>query len=404
MRALQFLREKIIVEDKRFRTFYLGLVGTSLLSYLNDILIFLPRPLFGLNSSGIAWFTMFIITFYFLIRIKKSFFPIVFWLPWLLYLFLYLMIDFSFVGMQLTLQYSLPIFIGIVASQFEYTWQKLRWLFQVFFKLMFAVYLLFVIYKILIGFAPNMAATPMLLLLGATLSIGLFFMTKKRVFIVLYFLLFLMPFFSVTRMALVAFAAVFIFHFANNKIVSKIVAGVGGMLLLLVVVNSSRFQEKTFYEGKGNISEINLDYYDDESINSSGRKSWKIALESGLEKEPLWGNGPRADAAVLGEVIGKEVGEAHNDYMSVRYNYGYVGLSLLLSAFGFTFIRLYLMRSIIKEPEVQLLVSTGLTLFIPFLLFMYSDNILKYTVWFPNYFFALIGIVYSIYKKGYFHE
>ncbi len=403
MKPLQFLREKIIVEDKRFRTFYLWLVGTSLLSYLNDILVFLPRPLFGLNSSGIAWFTMFIVTF-FLIRINNSFFPIVFWLPWLLYLFFFLIIDFSFVGLQLTLQYSLPIFVGIVASQFEYTWQKLRWLFQVFFKLMFAVYSLFVIYKILIGFAPNMAATPMLLLIGATLSIGLFFITKKRVFIVLYFLLFLMPFFSVTRMALVAFSAVFIFHFANNKLGNKIVAGVGGMLLLLIVVNSSGFQEKTFYEGKGNISEINLDYYDDESINSSGRKSWKIALEPGLEKEPLWGNGPRADAAVLGEVIGKEVGEAHNDYMSVRYNYGYIGLALLLSAFGFNFLKLYRMRGKLKEPVFQLLISTSLTLFIPFLLFMYSDNILKYTIWFPNYFFALIGIVFSIHKKGFVHE
>jgi hypothetical protein len=308
------------------------------------------------------------------------------------------------VGLQLTLQYSLPIFVGIVASQFEYTWQKLRWLFQVFFKLMFAVYSLFVIYKILIGFAPNMAATPMLLLIGATLSIGIFFMTKKRVFIVLYFFLFLMPFFSVTRMALVAFAAVFIFHFANNKLGSKIVAGVGGMLLLLIVVNSSGFQKKTFYEGKGNVSEINLDYYDDESINSSGRKSWKIALEPGLEKEPLWGNGPRADASVLGEVIGKEVGEAHNDYMSVRYNYGYIGLTLLLSAFGFNFFKLYRMRGNLKEPVFQLLISTSLTLFIPFLLFMYSDNILKYTIWFPNYFFALIGIVFSIHKKGFVHE
>jgi hypothetical protein len=32
---------------------------------------------------------------------------------------------------------------------------------------------------------------------------------------------------------------------------------------------------------------------------------------------------------------------------------------------------------------------------------MYSDNILKYTIYFPNYFFALIGILYSMIKKGY---
>jgi len=42
-----------------------------------------------------------------------------------------------------------------------------------------------------------------------------------------------------------------------------------------------------------------------------------------------------------------------------------------------------------------------MTLFIGFLLFMYSDNILKYTIWFPNYFFGLMGICFSIYKKGF---
>ena len=29
-------------------------------------------------------------------------------------------------------------------------------------------------------------------------------------------------------------------------------------------------------------------------------------------------------------------------------------------------------------------------------MFMYTDNILKYTIYFPNYFFAMIGIVYSL--------
>jgi hypothetical protein len=42
--------------------------------------------------------------------------------------------------------------------------------------------------------------------------------------------------------------------------------------------------------------------------------------------------------------------------------------------------------------------TATLSLFFSFLLFMYSDNILKYTIYFPNYFFALIGIIYTIKK------
>ena len=31
---------------------------------------------------------------------------------------------------------------------------------------------------------------------------------------------------------------------------------------------------------------------------------------------------------------------------------------------------------------------------------MYSDNILKYTIYFPDFFFAMIGIFFSIQKEG----
>ena len=116
------------------------------------------------------------------------------------------------------------------------------------------------------------------------------------------------------------------------------------------------------------------------------------------------GNGPRADAPVLGAVIGKEVGEAHNDYLSVRYNYGWVGLSFLLIGIGITFFILFKMSRTLKDPVFQFLSLSTLTLFIGFLMFMYSDNILKYTIWFPNYFFALIGICFSMYKKGFSYE
>jgi hypothetical protein len=249
-----------------------------------------------------------------------------------------------------------------------------------------------------------MAATPMFFAFGAVIGLGLYFYTRRIRYLALYCLLFLMPFLSVTRMGMLAFGAIFVTHFANKSLIGKSLTVLIGLFLLLVILNSKGFQEKTFTNGKGSIKDLSVDYYNNDNINSSGRKSWQIALAKGLAANPIWGNGPRADAAVLGEVIGKETGEAHNDYMSVTYNYGIVGLSLLLFGFIASFVRLFMMLRKMKQPIFQFLIRSQLTLFIPFLLFMFSDNILKYTIWFPNYFFALMGVCYSVYHRKSFLE
>jgi len=90
-------------------------------------------------------------------------------------------------------------------------------------------------------------------------------------------------------------------------------------------------------------------------------------------------------------------GEAHNDYLSVRFNYGYVGLALLMFGFAGSFISLYKVARKHRENWYIWLISTSaLTLYFAFVMFMYTDNILKYTIYFPNYFFAMIGIIYSL--------
>src|SRR5690606_41820410 len=47
-----------------------------------------------------------------LFRTRSIEFPLLFWLPWILFMVVYLVIDFSFLGLQLTLQYTLPLLIG----------------------------------------------------------------------------------------------------------------------------------------------------------------------------------------------------------------------------------------------------------------------------------------------------
>lgn len=386
--------------DTRFSQFYSSLLFTALLPYLPYILPFLPNQIFGFNYTGWAWMLMLMVTVVQLPNTRRVTFPGWAWLPWMVYMIVYIVVDFSFLGLQLTLQYLLPLLIGIMASGFTYSEEKLRWLFDWFIRLCVAVMIMFAIGRLFKGYTPAAASTPMLLSVAASLLIGIYYMTKENKYLVYFGLLFLVPFIDLTRMGIAAFLAIFILHFANRKITGKIFYGLLGLGLVIIVFNTKDFQEKTFYGGQGRMSDLKLNYYENENINTSGRSSWKNALEPGLKAAPIWGNGPRSDIKSLITVTGLKTGEAHNDYMSVRYNYGYVGLGLLLFGFGASFLALLGLLRQLTDTWSYLLATSTLTLFISFLMFMYSDNILKYTIYFPDFFFAMIGIVFSIHKQG----
>ncbi|HWR30008.1 MAG TPA: hypothetical protein VN631_09245, partial [Negativicutes bacterium] len=110
---------------------------------------------------------------------------------------------------------------------------------------------------------------------------------------------------------------------------------------------------------------------------------------------------PRADIYVLKEVTGDTgVSEAHNDYLAVKYNYGNVGLGLLLIGFIATFFDVYKKFRKEKNSYKMLLQSTVMILTLTFMVYMYSDNILKSTVLFTDLYFALIGMVYAKYESS----
>lgn len=331
-------------------------------------------------------------------RSSQIVFPFLFWIPWILYIVIYLIIDFSFLGLQLTLQYLLPLLIGVVASGFTYCEEDLNWLFRRYMGLTSFIYVLF-LWAILFGsgFMPGMSVMPMLFSVAISLLAAIFFVTKRIIYLVYITILFIAPVVQMTRMGIAVIAVVFILHFANRSVRSKIIYGAIGFLAFLMVFSSERFQEKTFYSKQGTLGSVTIDYYDNPDLKSSGRISWKKALEPGIKAAPIWGNGPRADNKYLTKITKMRSGEAHNDYLSVRFNYGYVGLAILLLGFVGSFFSLVRVSLQHRANWYLWLISTSvLTLYLAFLMFMLTDNILKYTIFFPNYFFALIGIVYSL--------
>ena len=392
-----------MVIDNQFYNFYKGVFITSFIPYLSYAFFpLIPDGVAGFSLTGWAWLFMLLIAiFYFLENESVRKFPLIFWLPWVVYLFGYLLIDFSFPGLQLTLQYSLPILVGFVASGFTYTREKLHWLYKKMLHLsLFVVAMCVFGWLYRDGWTPNTAANPMLLSVMAAVSIGAFYLSKKWRFLFVYIVLFMVPFLELTRMALLVFVVILAFHFANRTLLSKLLYAVLGILFGLFVFSSEEFQEKTFKEGTGELSDISINYYESEGLNTSGRTTFMEFYKPGLRASPIWGNGPRSDIDLISRGLGLDYSvELSNDYITVRYNYGYVGLVLLLFGFCCTFFSLYMKLRDEKDAYKILVYSTSMVLFFSFLLFMYTDNILKYTIFFPNFFFVLIGMSYASFQE-----
>ncbi len=387
--------------SREFRRYYTFLLTCSLIPYVPYIFPFFPENILGFNMTGWAWIMIFFVSLFKLFNIKNISFPSQYWLPWIIYLVINLIIDFSFLGLQLTLQYILPIIIGLICSSFKYNAISLIWLFKQFLKLCILVFGLFIFgFFFRDGYTAASASTPMLISIYVSILIGLFFLTKKIKYILYYILFFMIPFLDVTRMGIAAFLVILIFHFANVKLFNKLLFSFFGIFIVLIVFNSKGFQEKTFHSGSGKITDFSLNFYENDEINNNGRQTWRLALEPGLIAKPFFGNGPRNDAQILIIASNNTIKEAHNDYLSVRYNYGYIGLIILFYGIIFTFKDIYFKVKIVNNNYSWLIGKSILTLFLSFLMFMYSDNILKYTIYFPNIFFAMIGIFYSLNKNG----
>jgi hypothetical protein len=389
--------------DKQFRNFFRWVLFLPVLPYAGFAFNFPPERIGSYNTEGVSWVVMYVVSLYYFISSKgKSLFPVLYWIPWFVFLCVYLLVDFSFPGLQLTLQYSIPLLVALVASRFEYTIERLNWLFKNLYIVTGIIVGAFIYGTYFMeGETPMAAITPMFLSIVGALTIGLFYQTKKILYLILFGVLFMVPFIDVTRMGIVAMIIIFVIHFENKNFISKFFYGLLGLLAIVFVFNSKGFQKKTFYGKEGKISDISLNYYDPgDRMNTSGRSVFLKYYEKGLKKSPLIGNGPRSDLYVLkGVVDGSGISEAHNDYIAVRYNYGYVGLVLLLFGFIGTFADLWLRYAREKDMYTKLIQSSVLTLTITFLIYMYSDNILKSTVFFTDIYFILIAMAYARLKK-----
>lgn len=369
----------------------------SALPMIRSFLPFIPAEILGFNLNGWAWIGVFLTSVVYLFILKRITFPVWIWIPWMAFLVIYLAFDFSFLGLQLTLQYIVAILVGFISSGLKYNGFIIRKISRWLLYLVSAMCVNLLYFYIITFDLEDMsfgAAQVMTQNVAAVIVLSVYFVTRKRRMLYLFAALALFPIIQVTRMGLVMMFAIAPLHFANRKIRNKII--MGGLVLIggIAVFYSDAFQKKMFFSGKGELTEI-IGFEKNDNFDSSGRTPMHKSIKNEIDKKPILGYGPRADLYYL-KHLELQITEVHNDYLSVRYNYGLVGLVILLFTLAGQFIHLYFSSKKNKVVIFRIVIYSALTLFIPLLGFMYSDNVLKYAIYFGNFHFALMGISYAI--------
>ncbi len=383
--------------NKATIAYYKWIFFTALLPYADRYIPIFPDDIFGFNLSGFAWIIILLVS---LIRVFVHFnamtTPGWIWLPWILYISVQWLQDQTFLGLQSTLQYMVFPVVGMAASTFSYSDETMTEL-----RKWFGLYMAMVLIGMYVAiadfgsFAKGTGNVMTLVVLGAIVLSEFWFYRSQRM-LIYYALMVAVPVIAVVRMGIAMVLAMAVFHFGNKNLTARIVMAALVGCVALSVFYSPSFQKKTFYSGQGELSSLS---FNNEDLNTSGRSRMWMLAEKDMKEHPWVGAGSRADLRMLIR-NGYKLKELHNDFIAVRYNSGWLGLGCLLFGFIMQFGLLYGLKPKITDAYTAVVYYAALTIFVAWIGFMYTDNALKYSPFFGNLHFCLIGIVYSRVKEG----
>lgn len=205
-----------------------------------------------------------------------------------------------------------------------------------------------------------------------------------------YLLMAVLPLMALTRtvMAVVLLAAPL--SLAPMKLVRRFT-----IIGLFVAIGIGLFylpqvQQKMFYSGQGELSDISLDNPD---FATSGRSfMWKVVGAS-ADSSPWFGHGTGTAESITYGIAG--LAYPHNDWLLTYHDYGLVGVVIFLLCNLGMLSHCYISSQKTQNQTIRLFFLAGASSFIPFMLVMFTDNIMVYASFFGNLQYLIIGLAYG---------
>jgi O-antigen ligase len=202
------------------------------------------------------------------------------------------------------------------------------------------------------------------------------------------------PIIALTRTAITVAGMTIPLTLASLKIKKRLIFLTIVAVLGVAFFYTERVQKKMFYSGTGTIKDLgfgNPDFF------TAGRsRLWNLMMEE-IREKPIWGHGANASEEFVLSVTWGTLTHPHNDWLRLLYDYGFSGTSVF--AFCLVIQVVHLLRRAKKTfGESRVLLYAGASSFLPFVLLMFTDNIILYVAFFGNLQFTIIGLVYAALK------
>lgn len=362
--------------------------------------IFGGDQIFGFNITGWSWvIPMVLAGMVCMANIRWIAFPVRLWFPWigLLCLYWYFGQD-NPDALQSLLQMLSPLAIGCAASIFRPDNLKLENVIHWITRLTWIVWIMLLIRVpiILTGILPGygfMAAEMIgVLLLGACYAS--FYACGSGRHLLYYLAMVAITIISLTRGPIVSMLSCLPLTLAPLKLQKRVIMCFVLIVCGIILFNTERAQQRMFYTGSGEISDLRLD---NPNFQTNARAAMWSILWTGVEKEPWFGNGWNSHRTALLS-SGIPTYAPHNDWLKLLHDMGIVGaglylITMLLQMFSLVRIARW------SSGAHQMLAYGAATAFIPYALIMLTDNVILYVQFFGNLHFALIGIVYGALRR-----
>jgi hypothetical protein len=358
--------------------------------------LFFSASLFGKNLTGYGWVFIFIASLARLFRRWKSVRGIsAIWAPWSVFVIAYAFSGFDF-AWQEALQILCPIFAAAAVSTYRLSPsildkldKTIRISFWFYCAGFFLIVLPFVLRDIDNSSFANGAITA---LFFQSYFLCRFFMVRRdRAGLLYYLTAVLLPCLSVNRGPMAASLVLAIFTFAPVTLMRRALILLITTALLLVAFQSAKVQHKMFVTGHGTLS----DMLSGDNVESNGRTAMWKSLTSGFEERPWFGHGGNGAFTWLASHGFPKGQLAHNDWLRIRFDYGWTGEFLFMVTLLVQLLSLW-KRTQHGDPHIRATIAAGLGCLAPFIVIMYTDNILVYCQFFTVPMMLLIALGYAI--------
>ena len=364
---------------------------------------FLPFRFLGFNISGLGWFVPMVSAFFIISsNLRGVYFPVTVWSPWIFLLVAHLLLlDWTSLDplvnpLQRTLQVLAPLAVGVAVSTLKITPSTLDHLtraLRIFLYLVFLLVLVGEFESIVTGAPTGLAAQSM-----TAICLGVFFVTRFFTFRhwndgLAFAIMCLVPVFALTRSATLVILASTILTLAPISTKLRLLMGTLGAGAALFAFSLDRFQSKFFFSGQGSISEISLDNPD---FATSGRGFlWDIIYQQAIQN-PWFGHGTGYGETFTYQI--SEMAYPHNDWLLTLVDYGVLGVVV------FAGVNLAMIHQCIRcakkalLPQTKLFLTAGASMYLPFMIIMYTDNIMVYASFFGLLHYTVIGAGFAAYR------